>query len=147
MHVMHSSQARLVSYTRLRYHIVTGTYQREPLITPSVEAVLYPALRVKAEDADGRVLQVGGIADHVHLVAALRPTRALSDFVRAVKTGSCAAVRESFGAESFRWQRGYAAFTVAPHDMRRVLDYVADQKKRHATGQVWSVYERTAKAE
>lgn len=132
-----------MSHTRLRYHIVTGTYKREPLITSEVEAVLYPALRVKADDANGRVLQVGGIADHVHLVAAIRPTIAVSAFMRAVKTGSCAAVRDQFGRDAFRWQRGYAAFTVAPHDMRRVLDYVAEQKKRHATGKIWSAYERT----
>ena len=61
-----------MSSPRLRYHLVTGTHKREPLITPSVEEVLYPAIRVKAEDADGRVLQIGGIPDHVHLVAAIR---------------------------------------------------------------------------
>jgi len=63
--------------------------------------------------------------------------------MRAVKTGSCAAVREKFGTDAFRWQRGYAAFTVAPHDMRDVLDYVANQKARHAAGEVWTAYERT----
>jgi REP element-mobilizing transposase RayT len=136
-----------MSYTRLRYHIVTGTHNREPLITPPVEEVLYPALRVKADDADGRVLRVGGIADHVHLVAALRPTVSVSGFMRVVKTGSCAAVREQFGRAAFRWQRGYAAFTVAPHDMRRVLDYVARQKERHAADRVWRAYERTGTSE
>ena len=136
-----------MSYTRLRYHIVTGTYKREPFITPPVEEVLYPALRVKADDAEGRVLQVGGIADHVHLVAALRPTVSVADFMRVVKTGSCAAVREGFGRAAFRWQRGYAAFTVAPHDMRRVLDYVAHQEERHAADRVWRAYERTHSAD
>jgi REP element-mobilizing transposase RayT len=135
-----------MSYTRLRYHLVTGTYQREPLITPPVENVLYPALRVKADDADGRVLQVGGIADHVHLVAALRPTMSVAGFMRAVKTGSCAAVREEFGRDAFRWQRGYAGFTLAPHDLRGVLDYVAHQKQRHDADRLWAAYERMVTA-
>lgn len=132
----------IVPYTRLRYHIVTGTHNREALITPSVENLLYPSLRVKACDSDGRILRVGGIQDHVHLVAALRPTVAVSDFMRVVKTGSCSAVREQFGTEAFQWQRGYAAFTVAPHSLQDVLDYVGAQKERHASGQLWSVYER-----
>jgi REP element-mobilizing transposase RayT len=136
-----------MSYTRLRYHLVTGTHKREPLITPSVEEGLYPALRVKAEDADGRVLQLGGIPDHVHLVAAVRPTISVSASMRAVKTGSCAAVPEEFGTGAFRWQRGYAAFTVAPHDLRRVLDYVSQQEERHAAGRTWSAYERTSETD
>ncbi|MFB6274021.1 MAG: transposase [Salinibacter sp.] len=116
-------------------------------ITPSVENVLYPALRVKARDSDGRILRLGGISDHVHLVVALRPTVAVSDFVRVVKTGNCSAVREQFGPEAFRWQRGYSAFTVAPPNLQGVLDYVGAQEERHASGQLWSAYERTSQSD
>ena len=132
-------------YTRLRYHIVTGTHNREALITPSVESLLYPALQMKARDIDSRILAVGGIPDHVHLVAALRPTVSVSDFMRVVKTGSCSAVREECGTEAFRWQRGYAAFTIAPHDLQGILSYVNNQEQRHANGDLWAAFEQIQK--
>jgi REP element-mobilizing transposase RayT len=130
-----------MSYTRLRYHIITATKRRAPIITPKVEAVLYPALQRKAQDGDGHLLRIGGVSDHVHMVAALHPSCAVSDFVRAVKAGSSRAVRRAADA-SFRWQRGYAAFTLNPLDLSRILAYVARQKEHHLAGRLWAAYER-----
>ena len=127
-------------YTRLRYHLITGTYERLPIITPDVESVLYPALREAAVNTGGRILQLGGVADHVHMVAAIRPTTAVSNFMRVVKTHSSRAVRTK-EAKAFRWQAGYAAFTASPHHMRRLLRYVACQKKHHALNTVRAMYE------
>src|SRR5690606_11158743 len=119
-----------MSYTRLRYHIVTATQDRHPLITPEVEAVLYPALYRKAQDCGGRLLAVGGVADHIHLVAALPPTIALADFIRAVKARASRVVNKAgFYGGQFRWQRGYGAFTLDPFDLARVLAYVSHQKQ------------------
>ena len=136
-----------MAYTRLRYHFITGTHRRRPLITRPVEQVLYPALRATARNANGRVLAVGGVADHVHLVAALRPTVSIANFMRVVKTGSSHAVRCRFGHHAFRWQRGYAAFTVMPFNMERLLNYVARQKDHHASGETWPAYEHCAEDE
>ncbi len=130
-----------MSYTRLRYHIITATKRRAPVITPEVESVLYPALQRKAQDENGYVLRIGGVADHVHMVAALHPSCAVADFVRAVKAGSSRAVRRAVDA-SFRWQHGYAAFTLNPLDLSRIIAYVARQKEHHRAGDLWAAYER-----
>lgn len=127
-------------YTRLRYHLITATHERLPIITPNVEAVLYPALEESALNAGGRVLQLGGVADHIHMVFALRPTVAVSDFVHVVKTHSSRRVRaEQFKA--FRWQAGYAAFTVSPNQIEKLIRYVARQKQHHAVNTVRAMYE------
>ena len=132
-----------MSFTRLRYHIVTATKDHAPAITKEVEAVLYPALQRKAQGEGGKLLAVGGVADHVHVVAAVPPTVALSDFVRAVKAGSSRAVsRAEFCGGQFRWQSGYGAFTLNPLDLSRVIAYVTHQKQHHAGGQTWAAYER-----
>lgn len=122
-------------YTRLRYHLITATHERVPIITPDVEAVLYPAIEEAALNAKGRILQLGGVADHVHIVAALRPTMAVSDFMRVLKTHGSRVVRAE-QVRSFRWQAGYAAFTVSPNQMRGLIRYVACQKQHHALNTV-----------
>lgn len=130
-----------MSYTRLRYHIITATQRRTPLITPEVEAVLYPAMQRKAQDENGHLLRIGGVEDYVHVVAALQPSCALVDFVRAVKAGSSRAVSRAMDAP-FRWQRGYAAFTLNPLDLSRIIAHVAHQKERHRAGNLWAAYEQ-----
>lgn len=132
-----------MSYTRLRYHIITATKRRSPLITPEVESVLYPALQQKAQDKNGHLLQIGGIADHVHMIAVLHPSCAVADFVRAVKAGSSRAANRSAVCEGpFRWQRGYAAFSLNPLNLSRIIAYVARQKEHHRAGRLWAAYER-----
>jgi REP element-mobilizing transposase RayT len=132
-----------MSYTRLRYHIVTATHRRAPVITAPLEGVLFRALRRKADDEGGRLLAIGGVADHVHLVAALRPTVALSDFVRALKARSSrAATRSDLLGAPFRWQRGYGAFTLDARDIGAAVRYVVRQKVHHGAGTTREVYER-----
>ena len=132
-------------YTQLYYHIVTATYRRSPLITARVQPLLYAALRTKTESVSGRLVGIGGIADHVHLVVALPPTLSVAQFTRAAKSGSCYRVRQAIGQDAFRWQSGYGAFTVSPHHMDPLLGYVARQKERHATNRLWTRCEAISK--
>ena len=134
-------------FTQLYYHIVTATHRRRPFITPAVETVLYDAVREKTRAVDGRPVRLGGIEDHMHLVAVVPPTLPVARFVQAIKTYSCYRVRQAFGREAFRWQRGYGAFTASPHHLDGLLAYVDRQKEHHAADRVWTRYERIAETE
>ena len=67
------------SYTNLLYHIVFSTKDRRPLITPQHEARLYDYVGGTIRGLGGISLELNGTEDHVHLLAKLRPDRALSD--------------------------------------------------------------------
>jgi putative transposase len=134
-----------MAYTRLRYHIVTATRQREPLITGEVERLIYAALHAKAAEHGAKLLAVEAVSDHIHIVAAIPPRIAVSTFVREIKTASSRAVNQQKIMEGeFHWQEGYGAFTLNPHDLAPVLHYVANQKRHHAEGDLWTPYERTS---
>jgi len=72
------------SYTNLLYHIVFSTKDRRPLITPDYEVRLYDYIGGTIRDLGGISLALNG-TDHVHLLAKLRPDRALSDVLRRLK--------------------------------------------------------------
>jgi REP element-mobilizing transposase RayT len=131
-------------YANVRFHIVTGTYDRVPIITPEVEPILYTALCRKARDAGGQVSQVGGVADHVHLIARLPRTMSIARFMSVLKSGSCLAVRTRFGEDAFRWQEGYGITSLNPHRMEEIRAYVRHQKAHHEARTVWPLYERIA---
>lgn len=80
---------------------------------------------------DGKSLGVGGVADHVHMLVSLKSTHCLADFMRELKRGSSVWVTDTMWKRAFRWQEGYAAFTVSASVRPSVLDYISRQEEHH----------------
>jgi putative transposase len=77
---------------------------------------------------------VNGMPDHVHLLISPKPTFALSDIVRNIKTNSYYWLKESgLVDDSFGWQDGYGAFSVSPSMLPQVRNYIKNQEKHHKT--------------
>jgi REP element-mobilizing transposase RayT len=121
------------TFTTLRYHIVFSTKNRQPLLTPQLIEPMHGYLGGCLRSIGGAPLEIGGIADHVHILTALKPTHRLSDVLCDIKKGSSRWIREEMGCSKFHWQDGYAAFTVGRTEVDRVQRYVAGQAGHHAT--------------
>jgi REP element-mobilizing transposase RayT len=121
-----------MSFTRFRFHIVLGTHRRRPLITAQLERLVFAALREGIQLSQGHAFALNGIETHVHLAVAIRAHVAPSTFVRDIKSHSSRVIRET--APEFRWQVGYAAFTVDPRNMTPLVEYIHDQKEHHRRG-------------
>jgi len=120
------------SHTNLLYHIIFSTKDRRPLITPDYEVRLYDYIGGTVRDLGGISLALNGTEDHVHLLAKLRPDRALSDVLRKLKANASGWMHRVFPRlENFTWQRGYGAFTVSQSNVREVIEYIARQKQHH----------------
>ena len=78
----------------------------------------------------GVPLQVGGVADHVHLLVGLKATHAVADIVREVKKASNSWVQALLDRK-FQWQEGYGAFTVSRGDIGDITDYITSQEEHH----------------
>jgi putative transposase len=68
-------------YSRLYYHIVWTTKNREPLITQVNESAIYRVILDKIIELNGTVHAVNGMPDHVHLVVTLLPNLALANVI------------------------------------------------------------------
>ena len=129
-------------YTRLRYHIVFATKSRKPIITAEAESFLFPVLGKIGRDLGGRIIQVGGVPDHIHIIAAIPPKIAVSDYLRDLKRDSSAALRTNVESlVDFRWQRGFSCFTVSAFEIEELKAYVANQKHHHSSGQLIDAFE------
>jgi REP element-mobilizing transposase RayT len=80
---------------------------------------------------EGVALDIGGTADHVHLLVGLKPTHALADVLRILKGDSSKWIHEELGLIDFAWQEGYGAFTVSKSDVDAVRRYVQAQEEHH----------------
>ena len=120
------------SYTNLLYHIVFSTKDRRPLITPEYELRLYDYIGGTLRRAGGISLELNGTEDHIHLLAKLRPDRAVSDVLRDLKANATGWMHDVFPSlKDFSWQRGYGAFTVSQSNVEEVRRYITKQKEHH----------------
>ena len=120
------------TFTNLIYHIVFSTKNRQPLITGAYQSRLYDYIGGTIRDLGGISLAINGTEDHVHLLAKLRPDKALSDVLRDLKANASGWMHDVFlRLADFSWRRGYAAFTVSQSNLAAVQRYLARQKEHH----------------
>ncbi len=118
------------TFFTLHYHIVFATKERRPLIRPEWRGRLHAYIGGIARGLDGIPEAVGGVEDHVHILASLRPTHCVSDFLRDLKKDATNWVKENFDP-GFAWQEGYSVFSVSPNATESVRRYIGNQEEHH----------------
>lgn len=120
------------TYTKLYFHIVFSTKNRQPFIAPDIEDELHKYISGIVRGIAGSCLEINSMPDHIHLLAILPPKIAVSDALREVKANSSKWVHEAKPDHmQFGWQDGYAAFTVSKSQVDPVREYIRDQKHHH----------------
>lgn len=77
-------------------------------------------------------VEVGGVADHVHLLIVLSRVKSIAEVVKETKRVSTGWIRESGGVlANFHWQSGYGAFSVSQSNVESVANYIRRQEEHH----------------
>jgi REP element-mobilizing transposase RayT len=97
----------------------------------AVREMLFPYIGGIIKGLGGTVMTVGGMPDHVHIVARLPTNVSVADAVRTVKSNSSRWMNERSGDMKFGWQRGYSAFSVSQSAVPIVARYVQNQERHH----------------
>jgi REP element-mobilizing transposase RayT len=119
------------TYLSLHYHLIFATKNREPLIGIEWRSRLHEYLGGTLQGLGGFSGGVGGVEDHVHMLVSLKSTHCLADVLRELKKSATEWIHEQIGLQSFKWQEGYAAFTVSPTGRPGVKSYIANQEEHH----------------
>ena len=130
------------NYLRLYLHVVWATYDRLPLIESEWEAALYHEIHNEANNVEAKVLALGGIEDHVHLLIRFDATHSVAEIVKQIKGGSAFFVNEQgLTRNHFKWQGGYAALTVSQWNLDTISKYILNQKQHHAANTTIAKFE------
>ena len=120
------------TYTNLLYHIVFSTKKRIPLISDNLQQDLYSYLGGIIRGEGGILLEIGGMADHLHLIAKLKPTKTVSEMLNRIKAKSSKWVNEEkLKMRKFGWQDGYAAFSASQSQVASARRYIRNQGIHH----------------
>lgn len=121
-----------MSYVSAYFHCVFATRDRHPLITPQLRERLWPYLGGIARENEMRALEIGGVADHVHMLVSMPPTIAISKALQLLKGGSSKWVHNTFPDQRlFAWQNKYGAFSVSVSQLETVANYIRNQEEHH----------------
>jgi REP-associated tyrosine transposase len=119
------------SLSRLLVHLVFSTKNRIPFLqSPQLRSEVQAYLTATLRGVDCEPMQVGGVADHVHLLFGLSRTISLAELVKDLKTSSTKMMREK-GHLAFSWQAGYGAFSVSESNKTVVIAYIVSQELHH----------------
>jgi REP element-mobilizing transposase RayT len=120
------------SFASLLIHAIFSTKNRAPDLSPEIAGRLFPYMGGIVRERKGVPLIINGPADHVHLLVSIPTNESMAELLRVVKTNSSRWVHEQFPCKKrFRWQAGYAAFTVSGSRVADVTDYIAGQQEHH----------------
>jgi len=130
-------------YWRLFYHFTWATKNRMLSIDPAWESELHRVITAKAQGLGAIVYTVGGIEDHVHLVASVPPKLSLSEFAGQVKGNSSHFVNHvKTPAAHFSWQQSYGVVSFGEKNLDMVIQYVKRQREHHSGTTVIPFLER-----
>ncbi len=113
-------------------HVVFSTKDRRPVLKETVRGEMHRYLAAVLSGSENVCVRVGGVDDHVHVAMYLGRTESVSRVVERLKVSSSKWVKTK-GPEfaRFRWQRGYAAFSVGLADRAALVRYIDGQEAHH----------------
>ena len=130
-------------YWRLFYHLIWANKDRAPLLDEAAVAAVKQSIRVSCEEPKVRLIPIGFMPDHVHLVPSIPPRLSIADFVGRLKGASSYAANGAPLEARFSWQAEYGILSFGEKALPRVIDYVRNQPARHAAIAIWPTLERT----
>jgi putative transposase len=120
------------TYTQIHIQAVFSVQNRDAVINPLWKEDLYKYITAIIQSREHKLLAIGGMPDHVHILFGFRPIQSLSDLMHDIKEGSSKWINEKGLIRCrFSWQAGYSAFSYARSDLKNVIRYILNQSEHH----------------
>jgi len=114
-------------------HLVFSTKDRRPLLRDMpLRQAMHKYLGGVSNSLKCGPVVVGGVEDHVHILARQARTISISEWVKELKrVTSLWAKEHDPRLAGFQWQAGYGAFSVSQSNVDRVNQYIQQQEEHH----------------
>ena len=118
---------------RIYAHVTWTTWGRLPLIDASVAAFLERFLPVEGSRHGARLIVLGVVRNHVHMLLELPSAFDIPRLLQGLKGASARVANRDgvAGHDSLRWAQGYDLRSVSPRQLAQVAHYVRDQAGHH----------------
>ena len=119
----------------LQYHIVLVTKYRRPVLTGPVKDLVYQVIQDIFDEKELVILEIGGEADHIHILFEADPFTAPGTLVNVIKTKTSRYARKQYGdtilkescQDSLFWSNSYFTTIVNENSLQLVQEYIKNQ--------------------
>jgi REP element-mobilizing transposase RayT len=134
------------TFTQIHIHTVFAVQNRMSLIHKSWQDRLYKYIISIIQKHGHKVLSIGGMSDHIHILFGFRPTQALSNLMQEIKRDSSEWInKEKLVMGKFSWQEGYGAFSYSKSHISQVANYIEMQEEHHKNRTFLDEYKKILK--
>ena len=121
------------SLSAVYLHLVFSTKNRFPFLHDhDMRQAAFACLSGTSKKLDCPTITVGGMSDHVHILARFSRTISQADWVKELKRVTNGWLKKQRPQVSkFEWQSGYAAFSVSQSSLAHVRKYINEQETHH----------------
>lgn len=118
------------SHSAVYVHGVFSTKLRSPFLAdPQVRADCHAYIAGISKNIGCNPIIVGGVEDHIHILASLSRTASQAAWMQEIKQSSSGRMKEQM--RDFSWQAGYGVFSVGHSQLDAVRRYIATQEEHH----------------
>ena len=122
------------SLSRIYVHVVFSTKHRVAVLSDAVRPHLYAYTATVLSNLDCVPIEIGGVADHIHILSTISNNLSVSKFIEEVKKPTSKWLKtQDASLRDFYWQSGYGAFSVSQSNVNRVREYIIKQEEHHRT--------------
>jgi REP element-mobilizing transposase RayT len=121
------------SLSAVYIHLVFSTKERRPSLRDKpLREAMHSYLGGISKQLECPPIRVGGVEDHIHILARFGRTITQADWVKELKRASNLWIKEQ-GKEfaDFQWQGGYADFSASASNLDQVREYIEKQGEHH----------------
>ena len=120
------------TYTQIYVHYVFAVQNRLGLIQNRWRDELYKYMTGTISNKGHKLLQIGGMPDHIHTLVSMSPKQSPSDLMADVKRSSSLWINDKrLVMGKFSWQEGFGAFSYGKSQISNIANYIENQEKHH----------------
>ena len=118
------------SVSAVYVHAVFSTLDRQPFLKdPELRGSMHGYLIGTSKGLGCPTVQIGGVADHVHILAILGRETHQAEWIRDLKRASSKWAKGE--VPQFAWQAGYGMFSVGAREVNEIKSYIQNQEEHH----------------
>ena len=120
------------SYINIALHLVFAVKNRQDKISKENLETVHKYIAGSLSNRGHYVIEIGGTANHIHILFKYNPKELLSDLIRDIKSSSSAFIaKNGYSLGTFNWQRGYGCFSADSGNLEKLRAYIRNQEQHH----------------
>lgn len=121
------------TFSQIYIQVIFAVQDRQSLIGSAWREELYKYITGIITNHGQKLIAIGGVSDHIHILIGLKPNCEISKLVQEIKANSSRFVNaKQFLKGKFHWQEGFGAFSYSRSQLDNVVKYIQNQEKHYA---------------